>query len=140
MKALQKNITWKIIDLPGGKRSVASKWVFTVKKPFIDRVSFWSPSPSPKVFWSTVSSSENPHHRQKTLTVGHFSGEVFFRYRPYHQVRKEEIFKFCQSTGGRISVTHRPRAFLLQRLEPHAPTREGTSSTFRQRASTSSLA
>ena len=31
MKALQKNITWKIIDLPGGKRSVASKWVFTVK-------------------------------------------------------------------------------------------------------------
>ena len=30
MKALQKNITWKIIDLPGGKRSVARKWVFTV--------------------------------------------------------------------------------------------------------------
>ena len=31
MKALQKNNTWKIIDLPGGKRSVARKWVFTVK-------------------------------------------------------------------------------------------------------------
>ncbi|RVW77179.1 hypothetical protein CK203_043305 [Vitis vinifera] len=42
-----------------------------------DRVSFWSPSPSPKAFRSTVSPLENPHHRQKTLTAGEFSGDSF---------------------------------------------------------------
>ena len=31
MKALQKNNTWKIVDLPGGKHPVGCKWVFTVK-------------------------------------------------------------------------------------------------------------
>ena len=31
MKSLQKNNTWKIVDLPGGKHPVGCKWVFTVK-------------------------------------------------------------------------------------------------------------
>ncbi|RVW34446.1 hypothetical protein CK203_081415 [Vitis vinifera] len=38
-----------------------------------------------------------PYRHQKTLTAS----EVLFRHRPYHQVRKEEIFKFCQSTEGK---------------------------------------
>ncbi|RVW77935.1 hypothetical protein CK203_048290 [Vitis vinifera] len=105
-----------------------------------DRVSFRSPSPSPKAFRSTVASSENPHCSQKTLTTGDFFRRSPFRHRSYHQVRKEEIFKFCQSIRGRISVTCRPRRFLLRRPKPHASVHEGTWSTFRQRASTSSLA
>ena len=68
--------------------------------------------------------SDQPYHRQKTLTAGDFSEEVIFRHRPYHQVCKEEIFKFCQSTGGRFSSMCRPQAFLLRRPEPHAPARE----------------
>ena len=67
--------------------------------------------------------SDQPYRRQKTLTAGDFSGEVIFRHRPYHQVCKEEIFKFCQSTGGRFSITCRPRAFLLRWPKPHASTR-----------------
>ena len=47
----------------------------------------------------------NPHRRRKTLTAGEFSGEVLFQHRPYHQVRKEEIFKFSQSTRRRIPAT-----------------------------------
>ena len=31
MRALEKNGTWKIIDLPSGKHSMGYKWVFTVK-------------------------------------------------------------------------------------------------------------
>ena len=38
-----------------------------------DRVSFRSPFPSPKAFWSTISWSENPYHRQ------HFSEDIFWR-------------------------------------------------------------
>lgn len=30
MKALKKNDTWELIDLPEGKRLVRYKWVFTV--------------------------------------------------------------------------------------------------------------
>ena len=88
--------------------------------------------------------SGQPYCRQKTLTPGEFFGdfsdEVLFRHWPYHQVRKEEIFKFCHSTGGRISVMHRPCAFLLRQPEPHVLAREGAWSTFWQCASTSSLA
>ncbi|RVW28754.1 hypothetical protein CK203_089229 [Vitis vinifera] len=118
IKALQKNSTWEMVELPQEKKTV--RWVFSIKYKSnriidSDRVSFWSPSPSPKAFRSTVSPLENPHHRQKTLTAGEFSGDSFrqspFRHRPYHQVRKEEIFKFCQSTGGRISITRQPHAF-----------------------------
>ena len=47
------------------------------KKPFSDRVSFRSPSPSSKAFWSTVSLSENPHRRQKTLTASDFPAKSF---------------------------------------------------------------
>ena len=84
--------------------------------------------------------SGQPYRRQKTLIAGNFFGEDLFRHQPYHQVRKEEIFKFCQSTGGRFLVTRWPRAFLLQRPKPHTPAREGTWSNFRKRASTSNLA
>ena len=81
--------------------------------------------------------SGQPYRRQKTLTAVRksspsatfpmtFSGKVLFRHRLYHRVRKEEIFKFCQSTKGRILVMHRPRTFLLRQPEPHAPAREGT--------------
>ena len=53
-----------------------------------------------------------------------FSGNVLFRHRLYHQVRKEEIFKFCQNTGGRFSSTRQPHAFLLRRPELHASSRK----------------
>ncbi|RVW72669.1 Trafficking protein particle complex subunit 8 [Vitis vinifera] len=83
-----------------------------------DSVSFRSLSLSSKAFRSTVLPSENPHCRR--LFPATLFGEVLFQHRPYHQVRKEEIFKFCQSTRGRISVTCRPHAFLLRWPEPHA--------------------
>ena len=83
---------------------------------------------------------DQPYHRQKTLTADNFSGDVLFQHRPYHQVHKQEIFNFSQSTGGRISATRRPRASLIRRPESHAPAREGAWVTFRPRASTSSLA
>ncbi|RVW27700.1 Retrovirus-related Pol polyprotein from transposon RE2 [Vitis vinifera] len=68
-----------------------------------DRVSFWSPFPSPKAFRSAISWSKNPHHRQ------HFSGDIFrrlfpgdiFRHRPHHPECKEEICNFSQSTGAK---------------------------------------
>ena len=84
--------------------------------------------------------SGQPYRCKKTLTAGDFSDEVLFRHQPYHQVRKEEIFKFCQSTGGRISVMRRPRVFLLRWPETHTPAHEDAWITFRQCASTSSLA
>lgn len=31
LKALEKNNTWEITDLPMGKKSVGCKWVYTVK-------------------------------------------------------------------------------------------------------------
>ena len=31
MKALEKNKTWELVDLPPGKQHVGCKWVFTVK-------------------------------------------------------------------------------------------------------------
>lgn len=31
MKALERNKTWEIVDLPKGKKLVGYKWVFTVK-------------------------------------------------------------------------------------------------------------
>nr|CAD1824840.1 unnamed protein product [Ananas comosus var. bracteatus] len=31
MRALKKNNTWELVDLPAGKRTVGCKWVFTVK-------------------------------------------------------------------------------------------------------------
>ena len=76
--------------------------------------------------------SSQPYRCQKTLTAGDFSGNSFWRspfpHRPYHQVCKEEFFKFYQSTRGRISVTCRPRTFLLRRPEPHTPARGALSS------------
>ena len=85
--------------------------------------------------------SGQPYRRQKTLTAVRksspsatfpmtFSGKVLFRHRLYHRVRKEEIFKFCQSTRERISITRWPRTFPLRQPEPHAPAHEGAWSTF----------
>ncbi|KAL5776700.1 hypothetical protein ACOSP7_009626 [Xanthoceras sorbifolium] len=31
MKALQKNCTWEIVDLPQGKKAVGCRWVYTIK-------------------------------------------------------------------------------------------------------------
>ena len=31
LNALNKNKTWKIVDLPKGKKTVGCKWIFTVK-------------------------------------------------------------------------------------------------------------
>jgi hypothetical protein len=31
MRALEKNQTWELVDLPQGKRTVGCKWVFTIK-------------------------------------------------------------------------------------------------------------
>jgi hypothetical protein len=31
MRALEKNETWEVVDLPRGKETVGCKWVFTVK-------------------------------------------------------------------------------------------------------------
>jgi len=31
MEALQKNKTWKLVELPKGKKTIGCKWVFTVK-------------------------------------------------------------------------------------------------------------
>ena len=56
-------------------RKLYSFWfthVIDSGNPSSDRVSFWSPFPSPKAFRSAISWSENPHHRQ------HFSGDFFF--------------------------------------------------------------
>ncbi|KAK8919208.1 hypothetical protein KSP39_PZI021074 [Platanthera zijinensis] len=32
LRALHKNNTWKLVDLPPGKRTVGSRWVFTIKQ------------------------------------------------------------------------------------------------------------
>ena len=71
-------------------------------------------------------------HRQKTLIAGNFSGEffpatsgdVFFRHRPYHKERLEEISNFCQSIGTRNSTTRRPCAVFRPTTESHAPARK----------------
>ena len=31
MEAIEKNCTWKIVDLPHGKKTVGCKWVYTIK-------------------------------------------------------------------------------------------------------------
>ena len=74
-----------------------------------DRVSFRSPFPSPKAFWSTISWSENPYHRQHfsgDFSSDFFSGDIF-RRRPHHQERKEEICNFSQSTWAKNQSTSR---------------------------------
>ena len=84
-------------------RKLYSFWftrVINSRNPSSDRVSFRSPSSSPKAFQSAISWSENPHHRQ------HFSSDIF-RHRPHHQERKEEICNFSQSTGAKNRSTHR---------------------------------
>ena len=79
--------------------------------------------------------SGRSNRRQKTFTVGDFSGDVFFRHRPHRKERLEEISNLSQSTGTRNPSTRLTRAFFRP-----ATAREGAWATFRQRASSSSLA
>ena len=127
-------------------RKLYSFWftrVIHFGNPFSDRVSFRSPFPSPKDFWSAISWSENPHQSQHfsifpVIFSGDFSGDIF-RHQPHHQECKEEICNFSQSTGAKNWSTHLPRAVFLRRLESHALSCEGTWPTFWCRASTSRL-
>ena len=129
-------------------RKLYSFWftrVINSGNPSSNRVSFWSPFPSPK--------AGQPYRGQKTLITvnifpaifsGDFSDNFFspndiFRHRPHHQERKEEICNFSQSTGAKNRSTCLPRAIFLRRPESHAPTREGAWPTFWFRASTSRL-
>ena len=79
-----------------------------------------------------------PYRCQKILTAvrkssppatfpATFFGEVLFQHRPYHPVRKEGIFKFCQSTRRRFSATR-----------VSSPTREGAWRIFWPRLTPSS--
>ncbi|RVW61136.1 hypothetical protein CK203_020540 [Vitis vinifera] len=80
--------------------------------------------------------SDQPYRRQKTLTAGDLFPTPTI---PFRCARRRSS-SFLKAPEGEISATCRPRAFLLQQLESHASAREGTWSTFRPRASTSSLA
>ena len=91
--------------------------------------------------------SGQPYRGQKTLITvnifpaifsGDFSGD-FFRHRPHHQERKEEICHFCQSTRAKNRSTRLPCAVFLRRTESHAPAREGLWPTFWCQGSTSRL-
>ena len=127
-------------------RKLYSFWftrVIHFGNPFSDRVSFRSPFPSPKVFWSAISWSENPHQSQHfsifpVIFSGDFSGDIF-RHQPHHQECKEEICNFSQITGAKHPPTRLPRATLLRRPESHAPAREGAWPTFQCQASSNRL-
>ena len=71
---------------------------------------------------SPCSLSGQSNRRQKTLTAGDFSGDVFF---PHRKERLEEISNLSQSTGTRNPSTRRPRAFFRPATASHAPAREG---------------
>ena len=81
----------------------------------------------------TLSSQSNS--RQKTLTAGNFSGEIFRRIFPanfpatvfflHRKERLEEISNLSQSTGTRNPSTRRPRAFFRPATASHAPAHEG---------------
>ena len=89
-------------------------------KPSGDRVSFRSPSPSPNTFRSVGKTT----HRRRNFPAN-FSGDVFFRHRPYQKERLEEIYNFCEGTGTKISSTRRPRVFFRPATASHALAREG---------------
>ncbi|RVW86073.1 hypothetical protein CK203_037976 [Vitis vinifera] len=50
-----------------------------------------------------------------------FSGDVFFRHRPYQKERLEEISNFCEGTGTKSSSTRRPRAIFRPATASHTP-------------------
>ena len=79
-------------------------------------------------------------HRQKPLTAGELSDDVFFRHRPYQKERLEEISNFCEGTGTKRSSMRQPRAIFRPAAASHVPACEGVRSLFRRRASSSSFA
>ncbi|RVW59478.1 hypothetical protein CK203_104155 [Vitis vinifera] len=80
----------------------------------VDRVSFRSPFPSPKAFRSTVSPSENPHHRQKTLIRRLFATFSASPFPTDHTIRcaRRRSSSFVKAPEG----DSQPRVFLLRRL------------------------
>ena len=115
-------------------RKLYSFWftrVIHFGNPFSDRVSFRSPFPSPKVFWSAISWSENPHQSQHfsifpVIFSGDFSDNFFspndiFRHRPHHQERKEEICNFSQSTGAKNQSMGLPCAGVWECVRARGP-------------------
>ena len=112
-------------------RKLYSFWftrIINSGNPSSDRVSFRSPFPSPKAFRSAISWSENPHHRQ------HFSGDISDTD---HIIRsaKRRFATFLKAPEPKTD----PCSVFLQRLESHAPVREGAWPAFWCRASTSRL-
>ena len=87
--------------------------------------------------------SDQPYRRQKTLIVvrkpslsATFPATSFSNTDHTIRCARRRSSSFLKAPEGE---SH-PRAFLLRRPESHAPAREGAWSTFRPRASTSSLA
>ena len=85
--------------------------------------------------------SDQPYHRQKTLTAGDFSDDLFLTTSfsdTNHTIRcaRRRSSTFLKAP----EEEYHPRASLLQRPESHAPAREGVWVTFRPHPSTSSLA
>ncbi|RVW51939.1 hypothetical protein CK203_067990 [Vitis vinifera] len=54
-------------------------------------------------------------HRRRNFPAN-FSGDLFFRHRPYQKERLEEISNFCEGTGTKRRSTRRPRAISGRRL------------------------
>ncbi|RVW68810.1 hypothetical protein CK203_062242 [Vitis vinifera] len=89
-------------------------------KPSCDRVSFRSPSPDPKAFWSVESSSENIHRWR--LFWRTFPGNVFF---PTPQGAPGGDLQFFPKHRSQ-KTTHAPAiAFFRPATAPHVPAREG---------------
>ena len=88
--------------------------------------------------------SDQPYRRQKTLTTGDFSGNLFLT----KSFPTPTIPSGAQGGDLQVFSKHRreilthapPNAFLLRRPESHVPAREGAWSTFRPCTSTSNLA
>ena len=84
--------------------------------------------------------TDQPYRRQKTLTVGDFSSDLFPAKSfsdTDHTIKcaRKRSSSFVKAPEG----DSQPRVFLLQRPESHALAREGAWSIFRPRASTSIL-
>ena len=85
-------------------------------KPSGDRVSFRSPCFFPVTFpisqYFPVSRIVARNHSPPAK----FSGDLFFRHRPYQKERLEEISTFCEDTSTKRGATRRPRAIFGRRL------------------------
>ena len=118
-------------------RKLYSFWfprVINSGNPSSDRVSFRSPFPSPKAFRSTISWSENPHHRQ------HFFGDIFSATLVFQRyfstpttssgAQRGDLQLFSKHWSQKNRSTRLTRAVFLRRPESHTPTCEGAWPTF----------